>query len=175
MAFKTILLPFICFLVSSTAELNCSEYQCTLVPVGEDLSSEFQFKASEDGVKLIYLQVKIIGNDSYGALNVPDEFLPDWWVYTRSINEPMLSLPYDYDVLYLGLLNYQVRSMIVPLKENPAGCLVALNSSCQNKVIGRALLKNFHKDHSRSRCCMCTSGQYKIWTADCGPRTADWV
>ena len=55
----------------------------------------------------------------------------------------MLSLPYDYDVLSLGLLNYQVRSMIVPLKENPAGCLVALNSSCQNKVIGRALLKNF--------------------------------
>ena len=142
MAFKTILFPFLCFLVSSTAEQNCSEYQCSLVPVGEDLSSEFQLKASEKGVKLVYLQVKIIGNDSYSPLNVQDEFLPDWWVYTRSISEPMLSLPYDYDVLSLGLLNYQVRSMTVPLKENPAGCLVPLNSSCQNKVIGSALLKN---------------------------------
>ena len=146
MAFKTILFPFLCFLVSSTAEQNCGEYQCSLVPVGEDLSSEFQLKASEKGVKLVYLQVKITGNDSYGPLNVQDEFLPDWWVYARSISEPMLSLPYDYDALSLGLLNYQVRSMIVPLKENPAGCLVALrgplNSSCQNKVIGSALLKN---------------------------------
>ena len=146
MAFKTILFPFLCFLVSSTAEQNCGEYQCSLVPVGEDLSSEFQLKASEKAVKLVYLQVKITGNDSYGPLNVQDEFLPDWWVYARSISEPMLSLPYDYDALSLGLLNYQVRSMIVPLKENPAGCLVALrgplNSSCQNKVIGSALLKN---------------------------------
>ena len=142
MAFKTILFPFLCFLVSSTAEQNCGEYQCSLVPVGEDLSSEFQLKASEKGVKLVYLQVKITGNDSYGPLNVQDEFLPDWWVYARSISEPMLSLPYDYDALSLGLLNYQVRSMTVPLKENPAGCLEALNSSCQNKAIGRALLKN---------------------------------
>ena len=140
MAFTTILLPFLCFLVSSTAKQNCSE--CSLFPVGEDLSSEFQLKASEKGVKLVYLQVKITGNDSYSPLNVQDEFLPDWWVYARSISEPMLSLPYDYDALSLGLLNYQVRSMIVPLKENPAGCLVALNSSCQNKVIGSALLKN---------------------------------
>ena len=140
MAFKTILFPFLCLLVSSTAEQNCGEYQCSLVPVGEDLSSEFQLKASEKGVKLVYL--KITGNDSYSPLNVQDEFLPDWWVYTRSISEPMLSLPYDYDALSLGLLNYQVRSMTVPLKENPAGCLVALNSSCQNKVIGSALLKN---------------------------------
>lgn len=54
----------------------------------------------------------------------------------------MLSLPYDYDALSLGLLKYQVRSVTVPLKENPPGCLLALNSSCQNRVIGRALLKN---------------------------------
>ena len=140
MAFTTILLPFLCFLVSSTAKQNCSE--CSLFPVGEDLSSEFQLKASEKGVKLVYLQVKITRNDSYSPLNVQDEFLPDWWVYTRSISEPMLSLPYDYDALSLGLLNYQERSMIVPLKENRAECLVPLNSSCQNKVIGSALLKN---------------------------------
>ena len=82
MAFKTILLPFLCFLVSFTAEQNCSE--CTLSPVGEDLSSEFQLKASEKGVKLVYLQEKIIGNDSYNPLNVQDAFLPDWWVYART-------------------------------------------------------------------------------------------
>ena len=86
--------------------------------------------------------MKITGNDSYSPLNVQDEFLPDWWVYTRSISEPMLSLPYDYDALSLGLLNYQERSMIVPLQENRAGCLEALNPSCQNKVIGSGLLKN---------------------------------
>ena len=140
MAFTTILLPFLCFLVSSTAEQNCSE--CSLFPDGENLSSEFQTKASEKGVKLVYLQVKTTGNDSYSPLNVQDEFLPEWWVYAKSISEPMLSLPYDYDALSLGLLNNQVRSMTVPLKEHPAGCLEALNSSCQNKVIGRALLKN---------------------------------
>ena len=32
--------------------------------------------------------------------------------------------------------------MIVPLQENRAGCLEALNPSCQNKVIGSGLLKN---------------------------------
>ena len=142
MALKTILLLFLCFLISSTAEQNYSEHQCSLVPVGEDLSSEFQLKASEKGVKLVYLHVNITGNDSYSPLNVQDEFLPDWWVYARSISEPMLSLPYDYDVLSLGLLNYQVRSMRVPLKENPVGCLVALNSSCLNEVIGSSLLKD---------------------------------
>ena len=108
------MLPFLFFLVSSTAEQNCSEYQCSLFPVREDLSSEFQLKVSKKEVKLVYLQVKIIGNDSYSPLNVQDEFLPDWWVYARSISEPMLSLPYDYDALSLGLLKYQVRSMTVP-------------------------------------------------------------
>ena len=147
MAFTTILLPFLCFLVSSSAEQNCSEYQCSLAPVGEDLSSEFQLKASKKGVKLVYLQVKIIGNDSYGPLNVKDEFLPDWWVHARSISEPMLSLPYDYDVLSLGLLNYQVRSMTVPLKENLAGCLLALNSSCQKQSDWECAVKKCHNFH----------------------------
>ena len=84
MALKTILLLFLCFLISSTAEQNYSENQCSLVPVGEDLSSEFQLKASEKGVKLVYLHVNITGNDSYSPLNVQDEFLPDWWVYART-------------------------------------------------------------------------------------------
>ena len=54
----------------------------------------------------------------------------------------MLSLPYDYDILSLGLLNYQVRSMTVPLRDGPSGCLAELNSTCHNLVVGRALLSN---------------------------------
>ena len=54
----------------------------------------------------------------------------------------MLSLPYDFDILSLGLLNYQVGSMTVPLRDEPSGCLAGLNSTCQNLVVGRALLSN---------------------------------
>lgn len=52
----------------------------------------------------------------------------------------MLSLSYDYDVLSLGLLTYQVRSMDVHLQDQPSGCLANLNSSCQNKAVERVLL-----------------------------------
>ena len=54
----------------------------------------------------------------------------------------MLSLPYEFDILSLGLLNYQVGSMTVPLRDEPSGCLAGLNSTCQNLVVGRALLSN---------------------------------
>ena len=52
----------------------------------------------------------------------------------------MLSLSYDYDILSVGLLKYQTRSMDVLLEDQPSGCLANLNSSYQNKVVGRALL-----------------------------------
>ena len=54
----------------------------------------------------------------------------------------MLSLPYDYHILSLGLLNYQVRSMTLPLRDEPRGCLAGLNSTCHNMAVGRALLDN---------------------------------
>ena len=60
----------------------------------------------------------------------------------------MLSLSYDYDVLSLGLLKNQTRDIVVPLKDHPSGCLKALNSSCQDIAIARALL-NLTKDRSR--------------------------
>ena len=63
-------------------------------------------------------------------------------MWARSNNEPMLSLPYDFDILSLGLVNYQVGSMTVPLRDEPSGCLAGLNSTCQNLVVGRALLSN---------------------------------
>ena len=90
---------------------------------------------------MIYLNLKI-GNNSYNPLELQDEFLPDRWVWARSNNEPMLSLPFDFDILSLGLLNYQVGSMTVPLRDEPSGCLAGLNSTCQNLVVGGALLSN---------------------------------
>ena len=116
---------------------NCT--QCKLVPVGEGLASEFHLKASEKGVRMVYLNLKI-GNESYNPLELPDEFLPERWVWANTISEPMLSLSYDYDILSLGLLTYQVRRMNVQLKDQPSGCLANLNSSFQNIAVGRALL-----------------------------------
>ena len=130
------------FCVSTAASVqNCSLDNCKVLPVGENIASEFRPKASEEGVRLIYLNLKI-GNNSYNPLELQDEFQPDRWVWARSNKEPMLSLPYDYDILSLGLLSYQVRSMTVPLRDEPSGCLAGLNSTCQNMAVGRALLDN---------------------------------
>ena len=131
---------FIFFLSSCQAKPeNCSEAQCKVVPVGKGTASKFRVKASEKGVRLVYLDLKF-RNDSYRPLESENEFLPNRWVWASLISEPMLSLSYDYDILSLGLLKYQTRSMDVLLEDQPSGCLANLNSSCQNKVVGRALL-----------------------------------
>ena len=138
----------VCYLVSSAAsEQNCSVKNCKVLPVGEDLESEFRLKASEKGVRIIYLNLKI-GNSSYNPLDLPDEIVPNSWMWAPSITEPMLSLPLDFDVLSLGLLNYQVRSMTVPLRDKPSGCLAGLNSTCQNMAVGSALLDNVTRGSS---------------------------
>ena len=124
---------------TAAAVQNCSLINCKVLPVGENIASEFSLKASEKGVRMIYLNLNI-GNNSYSPLELQDEFQPDRWVWARSNKEFMLSLPYDYDILSLGLLNYQVRSMTVPLRDEPSGCLAGLNSTCQNMAVGRALL-----------------------------------
>ena len=118
---------------------NCSEAQCKVVPVGKGSASEFRVKASEKGVRIVYLDLKF-RNDSYRPLESKNEFLPNRWVWASLISEPMLSMSYDYDILSLGLLKYQTRSMDVLLEDQPSGCLANFNSSCQNKVVGRALL-----------------------------------
>ena len=144
-AFKAVAfqnLACVWFCVSTAAAVqNCSLVNCKVLPVGENIASVFRFKASEKGVRMIYLNLKI-GNNSYNPLELQDEFQPDRWVWARSNKEPMLSLPYDYHILSLGLLNYQVRSMTVPLRDEPSGCLAGLNSTCQNKAVGRALMDN---------------------------------
>ena len=137
-----------CYLASPAAsEQNCSVKNCKVLPVGEDLESEFRLKASEKGVRIIYLNLKI-GNSSYNPLDLPDEIVPNSWIWAPSITEPMLSLPLDFDVLSLGLLNYQVRSMTVPLRDKPSGCLAGLNSTCQNMAVGSALLDNVTRGSS---------------------------
>ena len=118
---------------------NCSEARCKLSPTGGGFAAEFRRKASEKGVRMVYLDLKI-GNDSYHPLDLKDEFLSDRWVWASKISEPMLSLSFDYDILSLGLLTYQVRRMDLQLEDQPSGCLATLNSSCQNIVIGRMLL-----------------------------------
>ena len=126
--------PFIHFL---TAE---QDVDCRLLPIGKDISADFRLKASGKGVKMVYLNLKI-GNDSYHPLEKVDEFLPERWVWAKSIEEHMLSLPENYDVLSLGLLKYQVTSLDVHLEDKPTGCVASLNSSSQNMAIGKMLLE----------------------------------
>lgn len=118
---------------------NCSEARCKLLPVGGGFASEFRSKALEKGVRMVYLHLKI-GNDSYDPLELKDEFLSHRWVWASKITEPMLSLSYDYDILSLGLLTYQVRSVDVHLQDQPSGCLANLNSTCQDRAVAKVLL-----------------------------------
>ena len=152
-----ILLSFIATLLSIVSvaanEQNCRILNCKVEPVGENIASEFRPKASEKGVRMIYLNLKI-GNNSYNPLELQDEFQPDRWVWARSNKEPMLSLPYDYDILSLGLFSYQVRSMTVPLRDEPSGCLAGLNSTCQNMAVGRALLDNVTMESNSGVVCV---------------------
>ena len=131
---------FLFFLSSCQAKPeNCSEAQCKVLPVRKGTASEFRVKASEKGVRIVYLDLKF-RNDSYRPLESENEFLPNRWVWASLISEPMLSLSYDYDILSLGLLKYQTRSMDVLLEDQPSGCLANLNSSCPKRAVGRALL-----------------------------------
>ena len=131
---------FLFFLSSCQAKPEiCSEAQCKVLPVRKGTASEFRVKASEKGVRIVYLDLKF-RNDSYRPLESENEFLPNRWVWASLISEPMLSLSYDYDILSMGLLKYQTRSMDVLLEDQPSGCLANLNSSCPKRAVGRALL-----------------------------------
>ena len=126
--------PFIHFL---TAE---RDVDCRLLPTDKDISTEFRLQASGKRVKMVYLNLKI-GNGSYLPLELADEFLPERWVWAKSIKEHMLSLPENYDVLSLGLLKYRVTSLDVHLADKPTGCVASLKSSSQNIAIGKMLLE----------------------------------
>ncbi|CAH3140874.1 unnamed protein product, partial [Pocillopora meandrina] len=74
---------------------------------------------------------------------------------------------HDYDILSLGLLKYQTRSMDVLLEDQPSGCLANLNSSCQNKLVGRALLNmtqlNSGELPDRNTVCVAMIEDYVLW------------
>lgn len=138
----SVTLQFLCLLaLYVTLSKSCRAVRCKLLPSTPDISSEFQSLASENGVRIIYLSLKV-GNSSYRPLDLKNVLFPEIWVWATSISEPMLSMGYDYDIFSLSLLNNQARSMDVHLIEEPSGCLADLNSSCQSIVVGKALLKN---------------------------------
>ena len=133
---------FACFLVFTCyifVSQCCGETPCQ-VSIQSDPSPEFRLKASEEGVRLVYLSFKISNSSKYNPLVSKNRILPYRWTWAQSIREPMLSLSYDYDVLSLGLLKYQARSMEVHLKEVQSGCLANVNSSCQDIAIANALM-----------------------------------
>ncbi|XP_068743032.1 uncharacterized protein [Montipora capricornis] len=125
---------------------SCGDTQCQVLVQEVDSAFLFRSKATQEGVRLVHLNLEFSGqhsNDSYvlyKPLNPKNRILPYRWAWSQSVSEPMLTMPYDYDVLSLGLLTYQVRDIAVPLKDRPNGCLKELNSSCQDIAIARALL-----------------------------------
>ena len=145
-------LSFLCLICCIVGIESCGERHCQVVVIEGDSASHFQSKATEGGVRLVHLDFAIsdeLSDGSYEPLISKNRILPYRWAWARSLTEPMLSLSYDYDVLSLGLLNNQVRGMVVSLKENPSGCLQALNSSCQDIAIARALL-DITRDENKS-------------------------
>lgn len=141
MALIVALVVFLYFSASCNAGEDNSEVQCKVQTIGKAISSEFRAKASEEGVRIVYINLRA-GNDTYHPLEQQDEFLPYQWVWAKSIKEPMLSFLFDYDILSLGLFNFQVRRVTVEIEDQPSGCLEGINSSQQNIAVGSALLLN---------------------------------
>ena len=159
MRFKAVLV-LIFWLLKSTLGANktCNETQCKLIIDGNDPTSEFRAKSSEHGVRMVYLHLNF-GNESYNPLQSYDRFLPSRWTWARGIDEPMLSFSYQYQVLSLGLLRNQVRSMKVVLSDEPQGCFANMTSSSKDTMVARTLLEKVIDDsnsplHSEDVVCV---------------------
>ena len=166
MAVVNVSLIIISILLSSArANPTCNETQCKILPIDEDVVVKFQEMAAEKGVRIIYLNTEM-GNDGYHPLESNERFFAERWVWANTISEPLLSLMEeedDYIIHSLGLLEYQVRYLKVPLRDQPRGCLARLNTTCQNNVVGKTLLGKFTKVSSDKRLfkavpadCVCT-------------------
>ncbi|KAL9952205.1 hypothetical protein ACROYT_G039420 [Oculina patagonica] len=152
MAFKPVLFLIFWFIKPSRgADETCSESQCKLVIARNDLPSEFRSKSTEDGVRMVYLNLKVAGNESSNPLHSYDKFQPTKWTWARDISEPMLSFSFRYQVLSLGILSNQVRNMKVLLNEEPSGCLANLTSSCKDLVVGRTRLEKVVTNSTTNR------------------------
>ena len=123
---------------------SCQKSQCLTFANKKGLSTEFQRllaeQDEEEGTRIVYFKLPKLNDDtSYKSLH-SDKILPWRWTWARSNKEPILSLSYDYDVLSLGLLKNQVKELTLKFTSTQLECLKALNSSCQDLEIARALL-----------------------------------
>ena len=130
MAIYAVFLIAVCLSTTSAVHKPCGVGQCKLVLVGQNPAVAFQQLASEDGVRLVYLNLEI-GNNSIHPLESDERFLAKRWIWAKTIREPMLLMTDDaHDFHSLGLLRRQKRYMTVQLAEQPAGCLANWNVSC---------------------------------------------
>ena len=163
MAIQAVSLIVLWFLAFSAAQNTCGKVQCKLLPVKRDVAITFQKLASEKSVRLVYFNLEI-DNDSFNTLESKERSFAKEWVWAKTIREPMLFLPEDYDIYSLGLLKYQVRYLTVHLEEQPNGCLARLNTSCQDNALGETLLGNVMKvtkessgNHLHQKDFVCTT------------------
>ena len=167
MAIYAVFLIAVCLSATSAVHKPCGVGQCKLVLVGQNPAVAFQQLASEDGVRLVYLNLEI-GNNSVHPLESDERFLPKRWIWAKTIREPMLLMTDDaHDIHSLGLLRRQKRYMTVQLAEQPAGCLANLNVSCQDNVIGKTLLSNVtnlsHGNRLPPTDCVCSFHTKKMY------------
>ena len=142
MAIYAVFLFAVSLSATSAVQKPCGVGHCKLVPVGQNHLRKFQRLASEEDVRLVYFNLEI-GNNSVHPLESSERFLAKWWIWAKTIREPMLLMTDDaHDIHSLGLLRRQKRYMMVQLAEQPAGCLASLNLSCQDNVVGKTLLSN---------------------------------
>ena len=167
MAIYAVFLIAVCLSATSAVHKPCGVGQCKLVLVGQNPAVAFQQLASEDGVRLVYLNLEI-GNNSVHPLESDERFLPKRWIWAKTIREPMLLMTDDaHDIHSLGLLRRQKRYMTVQLAEQPAGCLANLNVSCQDNVVGKTLLSNVtnlsHGKRLPPTDCVCSFHTKKMY------------
>ena len=160
MAIYAVFLIAVCLSATSAVQKPCGLGQCKLVLVGQNPAVAFQQLASEEGVRLVYLNLEI-GNNSVHPLESDERFLAKRWIWAKTIREPMLLMTDDaHDIHSLGLLRRQKRYMTVQLAEQPAGCLANLNVSCQDNIVGKTLLSNVtnlsHGNRLPPTDCVCT-------------------
>ena len=167
MAIYAVFLIAVCLSATSAVHKPCGVGQCKLVLVGQNPAVAFQQLASEDGVRLVDLNLEI-GNNSVHPLESDERFLPKRWIWAKTIREPMLLMTDDaHDIHSLGLLRRQKRYMTVQLAEQPAGCLANLNVSCQDNIIGKTLLSNVtnlsHGNRLPPTDCVCSFHTKKMY------------
>ena len=120
---------------------SCPKTQCLVTRSEIEMSTRFQSLFNEEGVRIVYFVLNLSATviESYNSSD-PVRILPNRWTWAQSNEEPLLSLPYDYDVLSLSLLQNQARNFSLEFSFTQLQCLKALNASCKDLEITRLLL-----------------------------------